>query len=77
MLQVLELQPALLPEVDLAHVAQRHRVITVVAALSDAADQRPDPRTAVDAVDGAAALPLRPFWHGQIVQIEVIVLPVP
>jgi len=51
-------------------------VVTGMAALADAADQCPDPRPLIDAVHGTAALPLGPGRHRQVLEVEVVVVPV-
>jgi hypothetical protein len=51
-------------------------MVTVVPTLADAADECSDPRTAVDAVHRATALPLHGGRKGQVLKIEIVVVPV-
>jgi len=46
-------------------------VAVVVAAAPDAADQGSEPWASIDAVDGAAAVPLRLLGHDQIFEIKI------
>jgi hypothetical protein len=46
-----------------------------MTATPDAADEGSDPRSVVDAVDRTAPMPVGLIGHGQIVEIEIVVLP--
>ena len=65
------LRPALLPVVGGTHVTKDHQVLALMAESSHATHQRARPRTAIDAVNGTAALPLWWLWQLQLVKVQV------
>ena len=52
-------------------------MVALVAAPPDAAHQGSDPRPLVDAVHGAASLPGPVIRECQVVEVEVVVVPIP
>ena len=69
------LEPDRSPVVGSALVSEGHGVPVLVATPSDAAHQSPQPRSAINAVDGATTMPLRLSREHQIVETEILVWP--
>lgn len=67
--------PGLFPVVDGPRVTERHGVRPNVAAPAHTTHECPDPRPLVDAVDGAASLPLRLDRHVEVLQVVVVLRP--